>query len=156
MNGSPNRGALHISLITSLRLTSTAPCTRREPKGEAITGWAAVHWIHSMYRQKRGQYSVRPNAVRDELISYARVNDIDLSRMTTDQARGFVGHVTTSSHPDIARIVGRINSFHAMPSTSRVLLRALSGVGAAGLAEAFYPSPLRAPQCQVNSSTAGC
>ena len=95
--------------------------------GQAVSGEKLPASVH--LRDHRAY----TNAVRDELISYARVNDIDLSRMTTDQARGFVGHVTTSSHPDIARIVGRINSFHAMPSTSRVLLRALSGVGAAGL-----------------------
>jgi RHS repeat-associated protein len=96
------------------------------------------------------------NAVRDELVIWARENQVDLSTMTADDAKRFSLHVQGSQRPEIARIVGRINHFHSMPSTSRSLYRGLSAIGATGLVEAFYPSPLRAPQCQINPNTNGC
>lgn len=118
--------------------------------GQSVSGEKLPSSVHL---RDHPAYTV---AVRDELVSYGRTHDIDLARMTTDQAKSFVEHVKASSHPDIARIVGRINTYHAMPSTSRTLYRALSGVGAAGLAESFYPSPMRAPQCSINPDTPGC
>lgn len=95
-------------------------------------------------------------AVRAELLQYAESRGIDLARMSTDEARGFLNSVKTSSNPAIARIVNRVEYFMAQSASVKALIRGLSSVGAAGVAEAFYPSPMRAPQCQFNPNIAGC
>jgi hypothetical protein len=102
------------------------------------------------------QHSAYTTAVRAELLDWSAKNNIDLATMSADDAKRFSLHVQSSSHPDISRIVGRINTYHSMPSTSRSLYRGLSAVGASGLAELFYPSPMRAPQCAINPNIAGC
>jgi hypothetical protein len=118
--------------------------------GQSTNGMSLPDSVHL---PQHGAYNA---AVRSELLSWSAQNNIDLATMSVDDAKRFSLHVQSSSHPDIARIVGRINTYHSMPSTSRSLYRGLSAVGASGLVELFYPSPMRAPQCAINPNIAGC
>jgi hypothetical protein len=118
--------------------------------GQSTNGMSLPDSVHL---PQHGAYNA---AVRSELLSWSAQNNIDLATMSADDAKRFSLHVQSSSHPDIARIVGRINTYHSMPSTSRSLYRGLSAVGATGLVDLFYPSPMRAPQCAINPNIAGC
>jgi RHS repeat-associated protein len=95
-------------------------------------------------------------AVRDELLKFSESRGIDLAKMTADEARDFLGTVKTSNNPAISRLVTRIEYYMSRSPSVQRLIRRFSAVGAMGAAEWFYPSPMRAPQCQFNPNIDGC
>jgi hypothetical protein len=118
--------------------------------GQSTNGMSLPDSVHL---PQHGAYNT---AVRAELLDWSAKNNVDLATMSADDAKRFTLHVQGSQHPDIARIVGRVNHYHGMSVSTRSAYRFASSLGLVGAAEAFYPSPMRAPQCQISPSTPGC
>lgn len=96
-------------------------------------------------------------AVKDELISWARTNSVDLSTMSTDQAKAFGDHVLTTNRAEIATLRTRIQRFMSYPELTRRTWRWAGKLGvASSVMGAFMPSPTHAPQCQINPNIDGC
>lgn len=58
-------------------------------------------------------HSAYNDAVRKEPVGWARANQIDLSRMTADEATRFVSHVRSGSNNAVIRsFVGKISDYN--------------------------------------------
>jgi RHS repeat-associated protein len=77
------------------------------------------------------------DAVRRELTSYAKSNNIDLSKMTVAQATDFVAHIRKSQVPQIQSMVERVTAYTAKLRTyvpqMRGMVAFLIGAGMIGL-----------------------
>lgn len=122
----------------------------RRAFGEASSGGSIPNSVHNVGHNSYNR------AVRQELLDFAQVNNIDLSRMTSSQAREFVSQVRASNNPSIRFTRQRVEFFLAAAPGTQNAIRLVSGIGMARAAENLYPSPLRAPQCQANDSIPGC
>lgn len=51
-------------------------------------------------------------SVRSGLLQFAKINNIDLAKVTVKQAAQFQNHIITSPNPHISSTLGRIRSYH--------------------------------------------
>ncbi|MGS2724936.1 RHS repeat-associated core domain-containing protein [Porticoccus sp. GXU_MW_L64] len=120
--------------------------------GQSVSGEKLPREVHQWDKTHK-KYNL---AVRQELAAFAAENDIDLSRMTKSEAKAFVNRVRTSNNPNIRILVRRIDRFNSFSAAQKRRFWFASKMGLAGAAEAFYPSPMRIPQCLLDPSSPGC